>query len=110
MQNESETPEGDWAHGHQKGNTRTCQKPKKETRLGRGAVNSCTRRKTGTEDQRLWNASALLTACSDEATNDECQNFWKCDRCKINELQWHDTMCHSKWNYGHILEWEKGFM
>jgi len=59
---------------------RISQKPKKETRL-KTRVNSCHRshqdkKKKMTEDLCLQIASELLPACSNQATNDECQHFW----------------------------------
>jgi len=34
------------------------------------------RKKKKTEDQRLEKAFELLTACSNQSMNDECQHFW----------------------------------
>jgi len=72
---------------HHKGNTRACQKPQE----GRGGgANSCIRRKTRTEDQRLWKAFELLTSCSNDATNDECQNFGNMTAAKL--MDYNDTI------------------
>lgn len=61
---------------HQKGYIRTSQKPKKETRLKTNEWIPAARERE-TEDQRLWKAFELITACWNQATNDECQNFGK---------------------------------
>jgi len=64
---------------HQKVEIWTSQKPKKENHL-KTRVNPCPRSNQGkkkktTEDQRLEKAFELLTACSNQTMNDECQHF-----------------------------------
>ena len=68
---------------HQKAEIWTSQKPKKENNL-KTRVNPCRseslppqppRKKKKTEDQRLEKTFELLTACSNQTMNDECQHF-----------------------------------
>ena len=63
---------------HQKVEIWTSQKPKKE-KSSENASESLPpqppRKKKKTEDQRLEKAFELLTACSNQTMNDECQHF-----------------------------------
>lgn len=74
---------------HQKVNIRTNQRPKKEIRLKERVNSYPAEKKKKTEYQRLWKASELLTACSNQATKDECQNFGNMLATKLRN---YDTM------------------
>ena len=78
---------------HKKVEKWTSQKPQKET----------PRQKNKTEDQRLQKLFEILTACSNQTMNDECQHFG--NKIAAKSRNYNETVrCHSNLNYERILK------
>jgi hypothetical protein len=66
----------------------TCYKPKKETTENGSEFlpPQPPRKKKETEDKRLERMFEILTACSDQALNDDCQHFGNMISAKLRNF------------------------